>query len=1019
MSVEYLSDDQVARYGRFVGEPTVQELESFFRLDTEALEIARSKRRSYNRLGWAVQWGTVRMLGTFLSEPAAVPTGVADFVAEQLGVDDPSCLKQYPERLPTQHEHAREIRRLLKVRDFEEGDLPLREYIAGRVWVSNEGPRALFDRAVTWLLRNRVLLPGITPLAYLVAEVRRGEQALIYSVVDAPVTPEFRRELLGLLTVPEGSPVSVLERWRKGPRDTSGRGQKQALERARDIRSVGARKVDLWRVPQVKLAELARYGMSTHAPTLRRLAEPRRTATVLATVRHMEYSSVDDALTLFEVLMSTKLLARAEREEDKAKLKGLPRLRKAARKVASAVAVLMDTPIEEEAEGSEEPEPLSVADAWERIEQIVTREELAKALAELVEILPEGVDEDADASWRKQLLDRYATVRPFTSLLAEVIPWGATEAGTPVIEALKELPKVQARRKPSVEHIDARLLGDATWRRLVLGNPLLVPNGLIDKHAWTFCVLEALHTALKRRDVFAEGADVWGDPRARLLSGPDWQVTRPRVLTALELPNTADEHLDELEVLVEETYRHVAEGLPGNSAVEIVGGRIRLDRLEADPEPAGMKPVRDAVEAMLPRVDYPELLLEVHALTGMFDAFEHISGKVARAEDLDLTLTALLVSKSTNIGLEPVIKPGNKALTSSRLTAVDWGYFNLPGMRAASGLLVARQGDIGITADWGGGHVASADGMRFTVPLRSIHTRPNRKYFSTGRGATWLNVVSDRVMGLGGIVMPGTLRDSLGILDAVFNLDGPVRPEIVITDTGSYSDLVFGLFAICGYQFSPRIADISDARLWRFDMSADYGPLEPVSRQRVQVERIRQHWEDMLRVAGSLQTGKVRAYDLLRMMTSGDRMTGLGDAFAHYGRIFKTLHLLQFIDSEAYRRMIGVQLNIGEGRHALARKIFFGRLGELRHGYRDGMEDQLGALGMALNAVVFWNTLYTDAAVRELEAGGLAIGPEIRSRLSPLVHEHINFHGRYPIIRSHRDGALRPLRDPNADQESS
>ncbi|MFC4472410.1 DUF4158 domain-containing protein [Streptomyces xiangluensis] len=41
-------------------------------------------RRSHNRLGWAVQWGTVRMLGTFLSTPADVPPGVAAFVAEQL-----------------------------------------------------------------------------------------------------------------------------------------------------------------------------------------------------------------------------------------------------------------------------------------------------------------------------------------------------------------------------------------------------------------------------------------------------------------------------------------------------------------------------------------------------------------------------------------------------------------------------------------------------------------------------------------------------------------------------------------------------------------------------------------------------------------------------------------------------------------------------------------------------------------------------------------------------------------------
>ncbi|WP_127356929.1 Tn3 family transposase [Actinacidiphila soli] len=64
-----------------------------------------------------------------------------------------------------------------------------------------------------------------------------------------------------------------------------------------------------------------------------------------------------------------------------------------------------------------------------------------------------------------------------------------------------------------------------------------------------------------------------------------------------------------------------------------------------------------------------------------------------------------------------------------------------------------------------------------------------------------------------------------------------------------------------------------------------------------------------------------------------------------------------------------------------------------------------------------WNTLDIDAAVRELEAAGLTISPEIPSRLSPLVHEHINFHGRYPIVRSHGDGALRPLRDANAGEE--
>jgi hypothetical protein len=107
--------------------------------------------------------------------------------------------------------------------------------------------------------------------------------------------------------------------------------------------------------------------------------------------------------------------------------------------------------------------------------------------------------------------------------------------------------------------------------------------------------------------------------------------------------------------------------------------------------------------------------------------------------------------------------------------------------------------------------------------------------------------------------------------------------------------------------------------------------------------------------------------------------------------------------------MIGVQLNIGESRHNLARRTFFGRLGELRAGYREGMEDQFGALGLALNAVVYWNSLYINAAVEQLEAAGWSLSDEIRARLSPLVFEHINFHGRYPIVRTHTDGQLRPL----------
>ena len=38
-----------------------------------------------------------------------------------------------------------------------------------------------------------------------------------------------------------------------------------------------------------------------------------------------------------------------------------------------------------------------------------------------------------------------------------------------------------------------------------------------------------------------------------------------------------------------------------------------------------------------------------------------------------------------------------------------------------------------------------------------------------------------------------------------------------MTDTGAYTDVIFGIFWLLGYQFSPRLADIGGARFWRVD----------------------------------------------------------------------------------------------------------------------------------------------------------------------------------------------------------
>lgn len=125
--------------------------------------------------------------------------------------------------------------------------------------------------------------------------------------------------------------------------------------------------------------------------------------------------------------------------------------------------------------------------------------------------------------------------------------------------------------------------------------------------------------------------------------------------------------------------------------------------------------------------------------------------------------------------------------------------------------------------------------------------------------------------------------------------------------------------------------------------------------------------------------------------------------------------MLRFIDDESYRRRILVQLNRGEGRHQLVRTVFHGKRGELRQRYREGQEDQLGALGLVVNLVVLWNTIYIDAALDQLRADGHAVLDDDVARLSPLGSKHINMLGRYAftIPDMVARGELRPLRDPS------
>jgi TnpA family transposase len=199
-------------------------------------------------------------------------------------------------------------------------------------------------------------------------------------------------------------------------------------------------------------------------------------------------------------------------------------------------------------------------------------------------------------------------------------------------------------------------------------------------------------------------------------------------------------------------------------------------------------------------------------------------------------------------------------------------------------------------------------------------------------------------------------------------------------------------------------------RLWRIDRNAHYGLLNGLARNRINTRLIAENWDEICRLTASLRAGTVAPSAILRTLQRGPNPSSLARALAELGRVIKTLHILEYCHDPAYRRTIHQMLSRGERRNSLARDVFHGQRGQLRKHYRVGQENQLDSLGLMVNLICLWQTVYIQAALDHLSANGYQPDPADIARLTPLGHPTINLDGRYRTTGQPPTTGLRPLR---------
>jgi TnpA family transposase len=417
----------------------------------------------------------------------------------------------------------------------------------------------------------------------------------------------------------------------------------------------------------------------------------------------------------------------------------------------------------------------------------------------------------------------------------------------------------------------------------------------------------------------------------------------------------------------------------------------------------------DKTAMILPHVKITELLLEVDEWTGFTRHFAHLkSGDLAK--DKNLLLTTILAD-AINLGLTKMAEscPGT---TYAKLAWLQAWHIRDETYGAALADLVNAQFRHPFAGHWGDGTTSSSDGQNFRTGSKAESTGHINPKYGSSPGRTFYTHISDQYTPFHTKVVNVGVRDSTYVLDGLLYHESDLRIEEHYTDTAGFTDHVFALMHLLGFRFAPRIRDLGDTKLYIPKGDAAYEALKPMIGGTLKIKHVRAHWDEILRLATSIKQGTVTASLMLRKLGSYPRQNGLAVALRELGRIERTLFILDWLQSVELRRRVHAGLNKGEARNALARAVFFNRLGEIRDRSFEQQRYRASGLNLVTAAIVLWNTAYLERAANALRGHGQAVDDALLQYLSPLGWEHINLTGDYLWRCSTKVGAgkFRPLR---------
>jgi TnpA family transposase len=589
-------------------------------------------------------------------------------------------------------------------------------------------------------------------------------------------------------------------------------------------------------------------------------------------------------------------------------------------------------------------------------------------------------------------------IRPL--LLA--VDWTASAGHTALIEAVEFLKDVFQKGRSFSQYppytYPLSFIPDTAKRYLYPQGVHHQRHVLPDRYE--FLVYRLLRNGLEAGDVFCRDSVRFRSFEDDLIDDDRWK-DKDNLIANTDLPllkQPIREHLAALEMQLEDRLiqvnQRIASGDNAHFAITKRGTQTRWTLQY----PQSTELINHACFDALKQVDLSSVLHCVNQRCRFMEAFDHVLGRYVKQGVDDLTLTACLIAWGTNMGLGRMGEVSD--IGYQALTTTSDNFIRLETLRAANDLVSNAIAKLPIFAQYDSGesiHSSSA-GQKFETRIHTINARHSPKYFGLKKGLVSYTLVANHVP-INAEIIGANDHESHYVFDILFNNTTDIQPEIHSTDTHGTNEVNFAILNMFGYQFAPRYRDIYDKvgeALYGFKHPSQYPEdmvIKPI--RMLSPALIIEEWENIQRIMVSLALKTTTQSIIVRKLHAFARTNKTRRALWAYDNIFRSLYLLDYIDSPLLRRHVQQALNRGESYHQLRRAVSHANFGKLR--FKTEYEQHIwgDCARLLTNCIIYYNAMLLSGLLEYKEAAGDVQGVALLQHISPVAWQHINLYGRY------------------------